>query len=73
MRDTKLGSNLGNRPVGGALSREFGVSVKEDTLKSKLKRALDILEARKNSPLQQKRTRDKTQPVSHKFVGWRRR
>ena len=73
MTDTRLGSNIENSLMGGALSRQFGMNVKEEVLKRKLKRALEILEASKIKGSDQHRTQAKVQPITDKFVGWRRR
>ncbi len=55
------------------VTQEFGVTVKETFLKGKLIQALETLEASRVRPLGGRRSRQKRESISNKFVGWRRR
>ena len=71
--ETKVRFNLENSPTHGTLSQEFGLNVKGDVLKKKLKLALEALTAARVKPPNSQGSQYIREPITNKFVGWRRR
>ena len=70
---TKVRFNSENTLTNGTLSQQFGLNVKEDVLKKKLKFALEALTATQVNSPNFRKPQDSGQPITNKFVGWRRR
>ena len=73
MSDSKKSPISVTRTASDHITQEFGVNVKENFIKGKLIQALETLEASGDRPVGGRRSRQKRESISNKFVGWRRR